>query len=45
VFLVGLINSAYVFNGDYVDRGAFGIEVLMILFGFKILFPDSVFLK
>lgn len=37
-------NSCYVFEGDYVGRGEFGIEVLMMLLLFKIANPEKVFL-
>ncbi|XP_022960395.1 serine/threonine-protein phosphatase 7-like isoform X1 [Cucurbita moschata] len=32
----------YVFNGNYVDRGAWGLEVLLVLLVWKILMPDRV---
>ncbi|XP_031473742.1 serine/threonine-protein phosphatase 7 [Nymphaea colorata] len=34
----------YVFNGDYVDRGAWGLEVFLLLLAWKILLPLRVFL-
>jgi len=37
--------NAYIFNGDWVDRGPQGCEVVLIIFAFKILFPRSVFLN
>ncbi|KAL9241500.1 hypothetical protein vseg_015608 [Gypsophila vaccaria] len=34
----------FVFNGDYVDRGAWGFETFVLLLAWKILYPDKVFL-
>lgn len=33
------------FNGDFVDRGPHGVEVLLILYALKLAFPDWVFLN
>ena len=37
-------NNYYLFNGDFVDRGVFGLECLITLIGFKILYPDYFFI-
>jgi len=37
-------NTNYVFNGDYVDRGRYSLEVILLLFCFKILRPKNFFL-
>eukprot|EP00931_Biecheleriopsis_adriatica_P116507 TRINITY_DN92144_c0_g1_i1.p1 TRINITY_DN92144_c0_g1~~TRINITY_DN92144_c0_g1_i1.p1 ORF type:complete len:615 (-),score=98.26 TRINITY_DN92144_c0_g1_i1:156-2000(-) len=37
-------NLRYVFNGDFVDRGAHQLEVIGVLFALKIVYPDNVWL-
>ena len=34
----------YLFLGDYVDRGMFGMECILLLFTMKIAFPDHMFM-
>ncbi|KZV58157.1 serine/threonine-protein phosphatase 7 [Dorcoceras hygrometricum] len=34
----------FVFNGDYVDRGAWGLEVFLLLLAWKVLMPHRVYL-
>jgi len=37
--------NAYLFNGDFVDRGNFGIEILLVLFALKVALPNHVHLN
>ncbi|PAA46765.1 hypothetical protein BOX15_Mlig015896g1 [Macrostomum lignano] len=37
-------DSKYLFLGDYVDRGKFSLEVIMLLFVQMLMHPNSVFL-
>ncbi|EQC37411.1 hypothetical protein SDRG_05015 [Saprolegnia diclina VS20] len=37
--------NMYLFNGDFVDRGVYGAEVVLTLVSFKLLYPNAVFLN
>ena len=37
-------NFNYLFLGDYVDRGIYGFEVILLLFAIKLNFPENVFM-
>jgi len=37
-------NNPYLFNGDFVDRGSFSVEVILTYFLFKMACPDSIYL-
>lgn len=37
-------NRFFVFNGDYVDRGAWGLETFLLLLAWKVFMPQRVFL-
>uniref|UniRef100_A0A673B121 Serine/threonine-protein phosphatase n=1 Tax=Sphaeramia orbicularis TaxID=375764 RepID=A0A673B121_9TELE len=39
------LEKPYVFNGDYVDRGKNSLEILLILFGFLLLYPNDILLN
>ncbi|KAH9142964.1 hypothetical protein AeRB84_012998 [Aphanomyces euteiches] len=38
-------SNKYLFNGDFVDRGAYGAEVMLIILCFKLLYPTGVYLN
>lgn len=41
----GLGGVKYIFNGDFVDRGQWGPEVLLMLYVLKLKYPQAVFLN
>jgi len=37
-------DTTYLFLGDFIDRGAYGVECIVMLFSYKVKFPDKMFL-
>lgn len=38
-------SNPYLFNGDFIDRGSFAVEVIMTLLSWKILYPNHFFMS
>ena len=37
--------NPYLFNGDFVDRGVYSVEICILFFCFILLDPNSVYLN
>jgi serine/threonine-protein phosphatase 5 len=37
--------NPYLFNGDFVDRGSFSVEVIITLIAWKVCLPSHFFLN
>jgi serine/threonine-protein phosphatase 5 len=38
-------SNPYLFNGDFIDRGSFSVEVIMTLLSWKVLYPNHFFMS
>lgn len=38
------LNHTYIFNGDLVDRGPYSIEILLVAFALKTVYPNNFFI-
>ena len=38
-------DNPYLFNGDFVDRGSFSVEVILVLFAFKCMCPTGLYIS
>ena len=38
-------DNPYLFNGDLVDRGDYSVEIVLLLFGFAVADPGSVYIN
>lgn len=38
-------DNPYLFNGDFVDRGSFSVEVMITLLAFKIMLPEHFYMS
>lgn len=37
--------QAYLFNGDFVDRGSFSVEIILTLLAYACVYPDCMYLS
>ncbi|CAD5120228.1 DgyrCDS8798 [Dimorphilus gyrociliatus] len=39
------VDNPYVFNGDFVDRGQYSVEISVLLFAFLVIFPNEIYIN
>ncbi|XP_059099282.1 serine/threonine-protein phosphatase 5-like [Tigriopus californicus] len=39
------VQNQYLFNGDFVDRGPWGVEVTLVLLSYKLLYPNAFYVN
>ena len=39
------VDNPYIFNGDFVDRGAHSVEIAVLLFAFMLCNPNEVYVN
>ena len=37
--------NPYMFNGDFIDRGSFSVEVIILMLAWKVCFPQHFFMS
>ena len=37
--------NPYIFNGDFIDRGSFSVEVIITLLAWKVCYPQHFFMS